>query len=414
VTDLTGKPIDKYKGTTYQTFDGLRGNVPEVSISLNRQEPWPAAPTQSYRGSSRCFSLVYNPGGGYGDEIWYYVYRDRELTGYALKSASRIGVIGPDGFAAGTGGPSHRFDAGTILSSSNWNWGVRGLVVSSSTAYDPLVEERRVQAVFQAPSGQVLQDAAITSLIYQSSNGQPDRRFIAAATDKAIYIAPIAMTVALGSGRGAAGAALSVPLSYDPKRYDRVSISAIADGGYVIRYSASASALGKEPGLPDYAQRISAAGKPGTELELPPIQITGRDNPLSTLLVLGAPPAALLASLAWDGVTRPSSLRQSTSEPWSQLLISILYLISVVVYASIAYGLTRRYAFTRASRIGWTIAVLLLGPAALLTLIATHAWPARERCPSCGRKRVVTHETCGHCNAGFLPPAADGTEILVA
>jgi hypothetical protein len=413
ISDPAGKPIDKYKGATYQTFNALRGNVPEVSISLNRQEPWPAAPTQSYRGSTRCFSLVYNPGGGYGDEIWYYVYPDRELTGYAVKSASRIGVIGPNGFAAGQGGPGHRFEAQTILSSSNWNWSVLGLVVSPSTAYDPLVEERRVQAVFQAPGGQVLQDAAITSLIYQASNGQPDRRFIAAATDKAIYISPIAMAVGTGSGRGSAGAVLSVPFAHDPKRYDRASISAIADGGYVIRYSPSASTLGKEPGSPDYAQRISAAGQPTTELELPQIQIMGRENPLLTLLVFGAPPAGLLASLTWYQVTHPSSVRESISAPWSQLFISILYVISIVVYACIAYRLTRRYAFTRAGRIRGTIAVSLLGPAALLTLFATHSWPARERCPSCGRKRVVTQATCEHCKAGFPPPAADGTEIVV-
>jgi hypothetical protein len=169
--------------------------------------------------------------------------------------------------------------------------------------------------------------------------------------------------------------------------------------------------------LPDYVERVSADGKPsGAETTLVPIVPVdqGDEVPAAAMIAVTAtPPAALLAEVIWGLASHTGSLRQADGDPGS-LYWFALNLGDAILCAVIAFALTRRYAFTRAGRIGWAAAVLLLGPAVLLTLLAIYTWPARERCPACGRKRVVTHESCDHCKAGFAPPAADGTEILVA
>ena len=88
-------------------------------------------------------------------------------------------------------------------------------------------------------------------------------------------------------------------------------------------------------------------------------------------------------------------------------------LLGALGCAALALIWARRYAFSRAGTIAWTAGVFLLGPAGLLTMLVIRVWPARERCPSCGRMRVVTRERCEHCAAAFPSPRADGTEILM-
>jgi predicted amidophosphoribosyltransferase len=55
------------------------------------------------------------------------------------------------------------------------------------------------------------------------------------------------------------------------------------------------------------------------------------------------------------------------------------------------------------------VALGLLGVFLFLSLVER---PARDRCPSCGKPRVVNRNRCEHCGAEFTPPAADGTEIF--
>jgi hypothetical protein len=414
ITDTAGQPLEKYKDITrYEQLTQLTRHMPEVAISLNPNlVPW-SSRAESYRSSNRYFANLRDTSSIDPNESWYYVYGDRQLVGFDIKSGVRIGAIGPDGFVAGEGDVANRFDARTVLSSSHWFGDDRCLLISSATVYDPMLERRRVDAIFHSPNGDVLRDAAMSSANSRDAvAGQEQRRFLAAATAKAIYIVPLGTA----AGPDVAGAAIVVPPSHDVRQYDRLSIAAVADGGYAIRYLPAWDLATAELRLPDYQERISPDGKPAGELALPPIEYTGHVEERAPELVAGAvsPPAGLLVVALFEGFVKHTlPLQKLAGDPSVQRIIA-LCLIDAVLCAVIAFGLTRRYAFSRTGRFSWTIAVLLLGPAALLTLFATHSWPALERCPSCGRKRVVTHERCDHCEAGFQPPAADGTEILVA
>jgi hypothetical protein len=72
----------------------------------------------------------------------------------------------------------------------------------------------------------------------------------------------------------------------------------------------------------------------------------------------------------------------------------------------------RAYSFSTRAQIGWVIATVLLGIPCLLTFLCIYEWPARARCPQCGKLRVVTNDQCEHCASEFAPPSKVGVEIF--
>src|SRR5207247_7403761 len=97
--------------------------------------------------------------------------------------------------------------------------------------------------------------------------------------------------------------------------------------------------------------------------------------------------------------------------PWIEWLVPLL---SSLIAATTALIIGRRYAFETRRLWLWTSLGFLLGPLGVAVMVALLEWPARETCPSCGRKRVVTRAECPHCGAAFRAPAPDGTEIFEA
>jgi hypothetical protein len=90
----------------------------------------------------------------------------------------------------------------------------------------------------------------------------------------------------------------------------------------------------------------------------------------------------------------------------------ILPLLSGLICGLVTFLRMRSYAFPSRRTLTWTLITFAVGPLALLTMLALLEWPAREKCPACGRLRVVTFERCEHCAQPFAPPPADGTEIF--
>ena len=91
---------------------------------------------------------------------------------------------------------------------------------------------------------------------------------------------------------------------------------------------------------------------------------------------------------------------------------SALTLLSAAVCALVWFLLARRYAFSRAERIGWALCGFMFGWVGLMLMLALQEWPARVRCPACGQPRRVDRDRCDHCGAPHVPPAPDGTEIF--
>jgi hypothetical protein len=91
---------------------------------------------------------------------------------------------------------------------------------------------------------------------------------------------------------------------------------------------------------------------------------------------------------------------------------AILMLLSAALSGLVCFLLARRFAFSRAGRVGWSLCGLLWGLAGLLLMLAVHEWPARVACPKCRNLRVVTRDACEHCGAPHAAPTPDGTEVF--
>src|SRR6185295_20015827 len=78
--------------------------------------------------------------------------------------------------------------------------------------------------------------------------------------------------------------------------------------------------------------------------------------------------------------------------------------VSVLLCAPFGWWLGLRHRLPLSAQLSWGAFHLLTGVPGLLTFLAVHDWPAREKCPKCNQLRVVDREECEHCGAKFAPP----------
>ncbi len=119
-----------------------------------------------------------------------------------------------------------------------------------------------------------------------------------------------------------------------------------------------------------------------------------------------------LIGQAYLEIAKPTSqvgLPFSGSHQTSSWTLAIL---SALISAAAVFLHGRRYAFPTSHLSTWVGIALLLGPLGYLLMLALIEWPARESCPACSRKRVVTREHCEHCGEPFAAQPKDGTEIF--
>lgn len=93
-----------------------------------------------------------------------------------------------------------------------------------------------------------------------------------------------------------------------------------------------------------------------------------------------------------------------------------LYLMwgSSLVSAGLIVLLARRRNLSKGSTIRWSLACLVFGPAAVITLLSLRARPQSGICNVCSRQRPLTIDECPHCGSEIPKPVADGTEIFVS
>jgi hypothetical protein len=97
---------------------------------------------------------------------------------------------------------------------------------------------------------------------------------------------------------------------------------------------------------------------------------------------------------------RPTTRATLTMLAWSAISMLAMWLVG------------RRYGLTKGWLAFWLFVAFAGGPFALLLFWLTTDRPARERCPACGKMRVVNRERCEHCDAPFTAPEPDGTELF--
>ena len=386
-TDPKGNPLPEYAGDpTGSRFEGLPeahlGLTPAYSNLFSRL-------TTSYRGPRRYFLEL----SATDTERWYYVYDKGYIIGYRQHNGQVIGYLTPAGFHPGPDAPADRF----VGEEPMWAYSPRGILAFRSVVYKLNLTRRQIVRAFASPAG----DAVVSATPSSDPAGQA---FDAVLTSRAV-------TVLSPEGQPR----FTVPLEHGPAEGYTELIVAWREvpGRYYLLYQPSWGPPRPTPG-PDHLVELSPAGEVLARRELPPLPPLAQPLPRpgeAVLVGAASPPAGMgvfFVLTPWlhgeraDRVTNDPELRRAF----------VATVLSGLACAALTLALARRYAFGRRATIGWTVGNLLLGPAGVLTMLAIREWPARERCPSCGRGRVVDRDHCPHCAATPEPPPLDGTEIF--
>jgi hypothetical protein len=421
VTDLDGQVPPELRGK-----DLDRSAIREIEIPLSGAA-WPRS--HSYRNCARYF-LPYANSTTSGEEHWYYVPDQGRLVGYEKESKRFLGSIGPDGFAPSGGQPRERF-RGELSSYPTFLYdaGAPAYLCFPDGVYTVDFPRRAVQPLFTPPGGETVLWAA---------RWKDEKQKVSLAivgTDKSVH--------ALDE---AGALVFSAPLAYDRENYGVVRVGRLEDRRRFVVWYEPSWYLRVDAGkiMPSYVVEYEVddadGRKEGREVARRTVPPRPLDEPVTgeALFGLATPPAEgavlvggpryLFSAAQADGGTEvqpltfllafpaqyfiPGAGWDTAPEGGAGLAFKVLALLSAAACAFVCFLLARRYAFSHPRRIGWALGGFAFGWVGLLLMLTLQEWPARVRCPSCGRERRVDRDRCEPCGAPHALPATDGTEIF--
>lgn len=379
--DLNGAPFQPPEGEGAGSLGQISQHfVPVASLKVSNR-------TQRHGGRSyRSWRTFFAPLPATSDALWCYSRTKDRILGYSVSNGRLVGSIGPNGFITGEIDGPDRFRP---FDSGDWIYSVRSgdVLHFSDGIYRLALEERKVVNLFSPANG----DPILGST---SIHAEGQWAFVAVATEGWIEV----MTM---NGKTVF-------------RFENVH----SDDEYGLAF------VGKLPNLERFVFQFKAS------YYSPPDRRAMRQERLQVVSTDGTVmPESELPLLASQEVTlsKAESAISSIIPPvlmtplWVASKDSRQFYASFVLLMSIAIGLicaacgvpmSRRSAFSSRRIIGWALFNGLFGLPGLLTFISVHEWPLRVPCASCGKQRVVTRETCEHCQADFPIPDRDGTEIF--
>jgi hypothetical protein len=408
VTDLEGKPIQQYRDpNARQWLLGNRG----LLLPLRPDD------AATYLTTGR-FVAQMQPPNLARTTTWFYVDRLRLFGEYNNESGEIAGWLGPDGFSPGDRKPTRRFGCDPA-SRNDWNYvylvgqiAASRFFVCRDVVYRIRLMEPMVDRLFEAAPGESILGGE------QWGNMMQRPEYIAVSTTRRVLVAGPDGTVRFAAARDpdAAGyAAVQVShscqstfLSYYPavKFNDRVSTPPIL----ITRFGADQT-IEKRYQLP-FAPLLTPASWNRVFL---PWAVSSITSPLVPSLSNGR--------ISWHGpdtilgttFSGSSAWVVTSAESYSRLQLSVVWILSFlasIVPAILDYRRSRKYTFSAGRLTIWTGLAFVLGPIGFLLMICLLDWPVHEKCPACGRMRVVNRDLCEFCGAPFSPPPTDGTEIL--
>jgi hypothetical protein len=416
--DLQGQPLDYYT---------LRDVMAPATHGA-----WPK--TRSYRNWNQ--SLVkYGNESKPGNEEWWYVPSRGRLLGYDKQSKQPLGSFGPDGFLPPDDSSGESFRGDLAFVSQFYSSRVAPYLAFSGGVYSVNFRKRTVQAFYVPVAGET---------VLWASRWEDETRKLSLAfvgTDQSIHVLD-----------NTGDRLLSVPLAYDRVNYLIVDVGRLENPErYWVWYDpAWYRGLEAQETMPAY---LVVYDKEGREIS-PRQEVTPRPGLARHIVPRSPPPVQPARTQAWSGLLTPpaeaavvvgskayldsrvqANNGTEVSVTHQVLLVTTPYfipglrwlprahpglvfgfaalmLVSAGACALGCFLLARRYAFSRARRIGWAMVGFLFGWVGLVLMLALQECPARIPCPKCHKLRVVARDKCEHCGAPHASPAADGTEIF--
>jgi hypothetical protein len=308
---------------------------------------------------------------GVGHQInWFYLVNRRTIEGFDTRTRMYIGGLGPDGFVPAPALPRAFPEQ---LEGRDW---ISQIVMGRTTAYEIDLNDHKISRLFAGSEQDPILDAE--KVYFEDS---PPCDFVATRTMAHIF-------------RGG-HELFEAPLEHKYPPYHTLYISRTNAGQFIFHYF-NAYWPDSASRVNDWIVRTDEHGNilERIELPLPPVETENQAWWIGPLQIVGIPPVA-----------------QTMITPhWARALAEWIAL--GIVCAALTIALLRRYDQTRWTKIVWIVIVMLMGVSGVLLLLSLRDRVATVRCPSCGKERPVTRETCRYCEAPFAEPARLGIEIL--
>lgn len=324
--------------------------------------------------------------------IWSFRMSDGRVHGYDTRTFHHLGSIGPAGFATSGvqttredrfDGPSANAGYSAVLFMGN--------LISSNRLYAVSCAERSVKKLFEGPAEE--------GLLFASPLGGRNPGWIAALTDKAIYLKET-------DGPGLVRCTTGRP----SPSYPNLSVYLSPLNGHIFLWSTPGYAFqkGRNANLPMIVTELSATGEPIARRELPPIKVVSDSGGIwESVTTMIVPPVLLAAVYTVENLRGARVNTIPTSWP---VLGAVVGLVGVLFGATLVQ--CRRHSLAKLSTIAWAFVVLMGGLSGFIAFLGINEWSVFEQCKACKRKRLVSREHCEHCGAEFDPAPKDGTEIF--
>jgi hypothetical protein len=389
VRDLQGGPIERYREP--EARGALRrGVVSSQTINPMGRMSW----NGNYRNTSEVFlpfqsNDVSSNGGTF---TWYYIPGLGRIAAYENRSAKLVGWLGPGGFISGTEMPEDRFEhplAGSIAAYSPT------LIAFEDAVYRLDLSHRHIEKIFTADSGESVIGASDSNTSGSDASEFGDKaRFVAISTTKRVVIQ-------------SRDAATQLSSRSDPNSYKFTSVivyrSMLAPEPQTFIWHTVG------PNLPEFVTQHGSSNTPVAQYTLPSLFSYERLS-WGYVLLRSVMENLAMRTLWWKhSIFNDYFVRSSRN----QLLVSwLIPLLEGILFAALAFARGRRYAFSAGRLSFWTAMGFALGPLGFALMLSLLEWPAFEKCPECGRSRLVTRDSCEHCSKPFTSPLANGTELF--
>jgi hypothetical protein len=394
VTDLRGAPIADYH------LPMAVGTFNPYSLRMDPIAQRYFVPS-SFRDGSRLFTPAFPQSlyGNWGMEQCYYIRSQRLIQVFDKHTRQLTGYYGPEGFTPAGGSLPKPFPEDAADSPTYGPC----VIAFPHALYQADLARHTLEACWRPPAGEAIR--ATGCFRDEAPVNSPVPTYDVVLTQQRVVVLNADHQVRL-----------EFPLPRDLERWGSVSMGRLPD-----RYVLWQKPLWRPriEHLPDVVTYVTLQGKPLETRELPSMSSADVTRSRAEQVLLRIGPAFVPSSLIGVVVAGSAWWAWITDTAWSPPPLNAearrdLIVLGIGAIASVLgmAWLIGRYAPTRRQRVLWLLNALLLGPLVFPTLWSLRGLPVREKCASCGRKRIVQRETCEHCGAPWPKPPTDGTEIF--